>query len=94
MSSIDMKSDSGEEFLTYAFFKLLKYSFCSLNKGRFLVSTVPVRRASPKGVKLLGMSISLSGTMVNGVPSGRERCALFREVSTFSVLSGMSIWRH
>ena len=43
--------------------------------------TVPVRRAPPKGVKISGPSISLSGAIVNGVSSGCGRCDLFREVS-------------
>ena len=89
MSLIAMRGDNGEEMLPDIFFKLLKYSFCSLDKGRVLVSAVPVRRASPKGVKLLGPSISLIGTMVNGVPSGCERCALFRKVSTLSISLGL-----
>ena len=58
------------------------------------MSTVPVRRALPKGVKLSGSSISLSGDMVNGIPSSRDKCDLFLEMSTFSIYSGLSICRH
>ena len=94
MSSSDMRGDSGEEILPGVVCKLLKYSFCSLDKGRLLVSTVPVRRVLPKGVKLLGPSIFLSGAMVNDMSSDYERCDLFRKVSTFSISSDLSIWRH
>ena len=58
------------------------------------MSTVLVRRALPKGAKLSGPSISLSGAVVNGAPSGCDRCALFLEVITFSISSGSSIWCH
>ena len=94
MYSSDMWGDSGEKILSDVFCKLLKYSFCSLDKGRVLASTIPVRRASPKVVKLSISSISLSRGMVNGMPSSWERYALFREVSTFSISSGSSIWHH
>ena len=89
MSSSDMRGDSGEEILPGVVCKLLKYSFCSLDKGKVLVSDVSVRRASSKGVKLLGPSISLSGAMVNGMPSVCEGCALFRKVNTLSISSGL-----
>ena len=59
-----------------------------------MASTIPVRRALPKVVKLSVSSISLSRGMMNGMPSSCERNALFREVSTFSLSSGLSIWRH
>ena len=65
--------------------------FRSLDKKRVSESTVSVKRALPKGVKLLGSIMSLSGTIVNGIPSGCERCALFREVSAFSISSQLSI---
>ena len=58
------------------------------------MSAVLVRRALPKGVKLSGPSISLSGAIVKDVPSGCDRCALFLEVSTVSISSGLSICRH
>ena len=53
------------------------------------MSAVSVRRLSLKEVKLLGPSISLSGAMVNGVPSGCESCYLFQKVSTLSISSGL-----
>ena len=53
------------------------------------MSAVPVRRALPKGVKLSGSSISLSGDMVNGIPSSRDKCDLFLEMSTFSISPGL-----
>ena len=59
------------------------YSFCSLDKRTVVMSTVPVRRALPKGVKLPGSIIFLSKAIVKGVPSGYDRCALILEVSTF-----------
>ena len=68
--------------------------FYSLNKGRVVISTVLVRRALTKGVKLSGPSIYLSGAMVKGVSSSYDRCAMFLEVNTFSISSGLSMCRH
>ena len=52
--------------------------------------TVPVRRALPNGIKLSGPSISFSGATIKGVPSDCDRCALFRDVKTFSISCGLS----
>ena len=57
------------------------------------MSVVPVRRTLPMGVKLSDSS-TLSGAMVKGVPSGSDRCALFLEVSTFSISPGLSVCRY
>ena len=70
MSLIDMRGESGEERRSNVFCKLWKYIFCSLDKGRILMLTVPVRRVLPKEAKLSGPIIFLSGDIVNGVPSG------------------------
>ena len=55
---------------------------------------MPVRRAFPNDVKLSGPRKSFSGVIVNGVSSDCDRCALLREVSTFSISPGLSIFRH
>ena len=55
---------------------------------------VPVRKSSPNGVKLSGSRRYLSGAIVNDVPSGCDKCAVLREVSTFSISAGLSIYRH
>ena len=55
---------------------------------------VPVRRVLRNGVKLSGPRRSLSGDIVNGVLSGCDKCAVLREVSTFSISSELSIYRH
>ena len=68
--------------------------FRILDKRRVSESSVSVKIALPKGVKLSGPIMSLSGTIVNGIPSGCERCALFREVNTFSISSRLSIRHH
>ena len=49
------------------------------------MSTVPARRTLSKGVNMSGSIISLSGAMVDGVPSACDSYALFLEVSTFSI---------
>ena len=65
-----------------------------MDEGRLVKSVVPERRALSKGVKLSEPSMSSSGAIVKGVPSGCDRCALFLEVSTFSISSGLFIYRH
>ena len=55
---------------------------------------VPLRGPSPNGVKMSSPRRSLSGTIVNGTPSGCDKCAVLREVSTFSISSGLSIYRY
>ena len=56
--------------------------------------TVPVRRALPNGIKLSGPSISFSGATIKGVPSDCDIFDLLREVSTFSISSGLSTFCH
>ena len=58
------------------------------------MSAVPMRRVFPNGVKLSGPRRSFNGAVVNGVPSDCDRCALLRKVSTFSISSGLFIYRH
>ena len=53
---------------------------------------MPVSRAFPNGVKLSCLRSSLIGAMVNSVPSDCDRCSLLREVSTFSISSGLFIF--
>ena len=55
---------------------------------------MPFSRAFPNGAKLLGPRRSFSGAMVNGVPSDCDICSLLREVSTFSIFSGLFIVYH
>ena len=43
------------------------------------MSTVPVMKASLKGLKLVGLSISLSEAIVNGLPSDCKRCFFFEK---------------
>ena len=42
------------------------------------MSAVPVMKASLKGLKLVGLSISLSEAIVNGLPSDCKRCFFSR----------------
>ena len=55
---------------------------------------MPVSRAFPNGVKLSRPRRSLSGAMVNGVPSGCDKFFLLRDVSSFSISSGLFIVFH
>ena len=73
VSLIEILDDNREENKPDVFCRLLKYSFCRLEIERVSILTVPVRKASPNGVKLVVPRRSLSAAIVNGVSSGCDK---------------------